>query len=77
MKKYAVDILRSDSVTIVVEAEDRETALNKACEIAWNIPSDEWCSCEDYQVDIYDELDELVKLGYSVAYRHEIGFLTP
>jgi hypothetical protein len=76
MKKYAVDIFRSDSVTIVVEAENEDEAIVIAGETAWNISRDEWSSCDDYEIDIYDELNELIRLGYKVAYRDGVEFLT-
>jgi hypothetical protein len=76
MNKYAVDVVRSDSVTIVVEAENENDAIVKAGEIAWNISSSEWSNCDDYEIDIYDELNELIRLGYTVSYRDGVGFLT-
>ena len=76
MKKYAVDIARSDLVTIVVEAEDENEAIVKAGEIAWNIPNDEWHGCDDYEIDIYDDLNELIRLGYKSEYRNGLEFLT-
>jgi len=75
MKKYAVDIARSDLVTIVVEAKDEDEAITKASDVAWNIPSNEWHGCDDYEIDIYDELNELIRLGYKAVYRDGIGYL--
>lgn len=75
MKKYAVDIFRSDAVTIVVEAENEDEAIVVASETAWNIPRDEWGNCDDYEIDIYDELNDLIELGYKVDYRDGIGYL--
>ncbi len=76
MKKYAVDVTRSDSTTIVVEAENEDEAIVKAGEIANNIPSRKWGCHDDYEIDIYDELNELIRLGYKVDYQDGIGYLT-
>lgn len=76
MNKYAVDVIRSDSTTIVVEAENEDEAIVKAGEIANNIPSSKWGCHDDYEIDIYDELDELIQLGYKVDYQDGIGYLT-
>jgi len=76
MIKYAVDVIRSESITIVVEAENEDEAIVIASETAWNISRHEWSGCDDYEIDIYDELNELIELGYKVEYRDGVGFLT-
>lgn len=76
MKKYAVDVTRCESTTIVVEAEDEDEAIVKAGEIAWHIPDRKWGYHDDYEIDIYDELNELIRMGYKVEYEDEIGYLT-
>jgi hypothetical protein len=76
MKKYAVDVVRSDSTTIVVEAENEDEAIVKAGEIANNIPRHKWGCHDDYEIDIYDELNELIRLGYKVEYEDGMEYLT-
>lgn len=76
MKKYAVDIFASKAATVVVDAEDRDEAIVKAGEIAWNLPREEWSDCDDYDIKIYLDEDQFLAEGYVIVNRHGLEFLS-
>ncbi len=76
MPKYAVDIVRSEVATVVVEAENRYEAIDKAYQTAIHVPEDKWFPTEEYSAACYLSEDEWIEEGYDSFYEDGIGYLS-
>ncbi len=76
MKKFAVDVYRSEAITVVVEAEDDDHAIDVAFDAINNVNDCDWGRTDDYDAHIYLRGDEIEETGYSIVYTNGVGFLS-
>ncbi len=56
MTKYIVDVVRSVTTRVEVEAEDAEAAARKVGDHSVELhPIEEWGSLDDWKLSVYDE----------------------
>lgn len=76
MKKFAVDVYRSEAITVVIDAENEDHAIEMALNAAVNVSDCDWHPTDYYDAHIYLRDVEIGESGYSIVYTNGVGFLS-